>query len=174
MRSKVLSAVVLALAASALAASKIQPLNVKPGLWEVTTTITTQGAMPIPDGLLARMTPEQRARMEERMKASSAGAAHTTVRKECLTKEEQQKSEVFTDNDRTCKPTILTSTSTRLEAKTVCNAEGINAEGSIQVEALNPENVRGTSHAVMTGNHDMKVDGKLTSKWLGPDCGKVK
>ena len=44
-------------------------LNLKIGLWEVTTTVTTSEEMPIPAGLLEKLTPAQRARVEERMKA---------------------------------------------------------------------------------------------------------
>jgi hypothetical protein len=174
MRSKLLSVAVLAFTVSALAANKIQPLNTRLGLWEMTTTITTRGAMPIPDGMLAKMTPEQRARMEARMKASSAGSSRTTTRKECLTKEKQEKGETFSDNDRMCKITILDSTSTKVNAKMICNGEGINAQGTFQLEVLSPERVAGASHAVMTGNSSMNVDGKIIGKWLGSDCGNVK
>src|SRR5260221_7544112 len=37
---------------------KWQPLNVKPGFWESTRTWTTSGQMPIPAGMLDRLTPE--------------------------------------------------------------------------------------------------------------------
>jgi hypothetical protein len=112
--------------------------------------------------------------MEERMKVSSGGSTKTTTRKKCMAKEKQAKREAFIDNDRACKVTILSSTSTRLEAKTTCNTQGMNAEGTIEVEALSPESVQGTNHAVLTGNHTMHVDGKFTSKWLGSACGAVK
>ncbi len=68
-------------------ADKVQPLNVKLGLWEVTSTTNVSGMPPIPDDVLARMTPEQRARMEAAMKARSGEGPKTTVRKECITKE---------------------------------------------------------------------------------------
>jgi hypothetical protein len=175
MRNKILSAVVLAVAVSALAASKIEPLNVKLGLWEVTTTITSQGAMPIPDSMLAKMTPEQRARMEERMKASSAGTTHTTVRKECLTKEKQEKNEAFTaENEKGCTVAVLTSNSSKLEMKRTCNGEGIKSEGTIQVEVLSPESVEGKTHVEMTGSNTMRINGNFTGKWIASACGQTR
>jgi hypothetical protein len=45
----------------------------------------------------------------------------------------------------------------------------------IEVEALDPEHVKGSSHATMTGNgHTMNVDGAFTSKWLSSSCGDIK
>jgi len=66
-------------------ALKVQPLNVKPGLWESTRTINRAGQMPIPAEMLNRLSPEQRARMEERMNAHSAAHSSTSSRKHCVT-----------------------------------------------------------------------------------------
>ena len=70
---------------------KWQPLNVKPGFWESTRTWTTSGQMPIPAGMLDRLTPEQRARFEERIKANSSAKTHTDDDKHCVTKEDLEK-----------------------------------------------------------------------------------
>ena len=45
------------------------PLNVKTGEWEATITNETSGQMPIPQEMIDKMTPEQRAKMEAMMKA---------------------------------------------------------------------------------------------------------
>lgn len=175
MRSKILAVLAVVLAASALAADKLQPLNVRLGLWEVTTTMTSQGAMPIPAELLARMTPEQRARMEERMKAGSAGKTKTTTRKECMTKEKQEKNEAFTaENEKGCRVAVLTSNSNQLEMKRTCNGEGVKSEGTIQVEALSPESVEGKTHIMMTGSNTMSINGNFTGKWIAPACGQTR
>src|SRR5580765_3956296 len=70
---------------------KIQPLNVKPGLWETTTTHKTSGAPPIPPETLAKLSREQRARLEDRMNANSAGSTNTVTDKHCVTKEDVEK-----------------------------------------------------------------------------------
>jgi hypothetical protein len=46
---------------AAWAADNVQPLDVKLGLWESTTTMEHSGAPPIPAEVLARLSPEQRA-----------------------------------------------------------------------------------------------------------------
>src|SRR5690242_9544509 len=53
------------------AATKMQPLNVKPGLWETTVTYSMAGELPMSPEMLKKMTPEQRARLEEAMKAEN-------------------------------------------------------------------------------------------------------
>ena len=59
---------------------KITPPNIKTGLWEMSETHTMTGMPPmsIPPEALARMTPEQRAQMEEHMKNSMGGGPKTT------------------------------------------------------------------------------------------------
>jgi hypothetical protein len=51
---------------------QVQPLNIKPGLWETTMTIRTAGQLPMAAELLNKLTPEQRAEFEARMQARSA------------------------------------------------------------------------------------------------------
>jgi hypothetical protein len=53
--------------------NKLEPLNVKIGLWENTTTISSSGAVGIPPERLAKMSPEQRA-----SGSSAQGAGRTT------------------------------------------------------------------------------------------------
>jgi hypothetical protein len=77
------------------AADKVRPLNVKLGLWEVTTTVMASEEIPIPAGLLEKLTPEQRARVEERIEARSSQAAKVTRRKFCLTGEQLNKGPIF-------------------------------------------------------------------------------
>ncbi|MGA2360569.1 MAG: hypothetical protein ABSF66_16325 [Terriglobales bacterium] len=88
--AKFLLALVVFSSLTLWAADNITPLNVKEGLWEMTVTHSMSGmpAMPdIPPDVLAKMPPEQRARMEAMMK----GGPSTDVRKECITKEKIEK-----------------------------------------------------------------------------------
>ncbi len=110
----ILLGLVLLLSAAVWAADKIQPLNVKTGLWETTRTTTTSGQMPIPPELLARLTPEQRAKMEERMKANSAEKTRASTSKSCMTKEKLEKAP-FSDEQKNCTRTIVRSTSSEAE-----------------------------------------------------------
>lgn len=156
---------------------KLQPLNVKPGLWEATTRTTVAGEMPIPAEMLNRLSPEQRARMEARMKANSNAHTNTETHQSCVTKEDLEKQRLHFGEPANgeCKSTILSSTSTSAKAKISCDVEGMTGNGTYEVEAVDPEHVKGTSHATMTGNdRTMNVNGTFTSKWLGASCGSVK
>jgi hypothetical protein len=156
-------------------AAKLQPLNVKPGLWESTRTIKREGTLPIPAEMLNRLTPEQRARMEERMKANSAAHTSTTTEKHCLTQEDLERDKLKLAETRECTTTVIASTSTSAKARLVCDQEGMHATGTLDLEASDPEHVNGSYRsAVNAGGHTMNVEGKWTSKWLGAACGDVR
>ena len=48
MRTKLVVVLIITASAGLWATDKYEPLNVKTGLWEVTTTVSTTGQMPIP------------------------------------------------------------------------------------------------------------------------------
>jgi hypothetical protein len=156
-------------------AALLQPLNVKPGLWESTRTIKRAGELPIPAEMLNRLTPEQRARMEERMKANSTAHTNTTTEKHCVTKEDLERDRLKLAEARECTTTVLNSTSTSVKAKLVCDIEGMHATGTLELSAVDPEHVNGSSQSTINGDgHTMNVEGTWTSKWLGSSCGNVK
>ena len=156
------------------AADNITPLNVKEGLWEVTSTHSMTGmpAMPnIPPEALAKMPPEQRARVEAMMK----GGASTDVRKECVTKEKLEKRSAFSDNRGDCTRTVVHSTGSKLELKFHCEERQASTDGTLVLEALGSDNVKGTMHSVTnTHGQTMNMDFTFSSKYLGPACGDVK
>jgi hypothetical protein len=152
---------------------KWQPLNVKAGLWESTRTWTTSGQMPIPEGMLDRLTPEQRARFEERMKANSSAKTHTTDDKHCVTKEDLQKPPKFTDS-ADCTWTLLESSDTRAKGSAICQVEGMKMTGNGEFLAPDQDHMTATIHLTSTGGgHSMTTDATIASKWLGSSCGNV-
>jgi hypothetical protein len=153
--------------------TKLQPLNVKPGLWERTVNYKMAGAPPIPAGMLDKLTPEQRARFTERMKASMDANTRTSTDKNCITKEELQDPVHF--NDKQCVWTILESTSTRAKGQVSCEQEGLRMDGSGDFEATDAEHIRGSMHMNSSGGgKNMTVDGTFAYKWLGSSCGNMK
>ena len=155
--------------------TKLQPLNVKPGLWESKRTIKRSGALPIPAEMLNRLTPEQRARMEERMKANSAAQTHTTTEKHCLTKEDLERDSLKFAEAKECTTTVLNTTTTTVKAKLVCDQEGMHATGTLELVAVDPERMNGSYRLTANGDgHTMNVDSTWTSKWLGSTCGNVR
>ena len=156
------------------AADSITPLNVKEGLWEMTVTHSMSGmpATPnIPPDVLAKMPPEQRARIEAAMK----GGPSTDVRKECITKEKLEKHSAFSNNRGDCTRTVVNSTGSKLEVKIHCEEKQASTDGTLVLETVGSDRVKGTMQAVTNANgHTMNMNFTFSSKYLGPACGDVK
>jgi hypothetical protein len=154
-----------------LAAGEVKPLDIKVGLWEVTTTVTTSGQMPLPPDLMSKLTPEQRSKMEERMKAQSGGKSKTTTRKECITKEKLQEGTAFGEEKKSCTRNVITSTSSKTDMRVECTEQGIKTDGTFQVEALSAESVKGSAHVkTFDSGHTMNVNSTYAGKWIGGTC----
>jgi len=156
------------------AADNITPLNVKEGLWEMTVTHSMSGmpAMPdIPPDVLAKMPPDQRARMEAMMK----GGPSTDVRKECITKEKIEKNSAFSNNRGDCTRTVVNSTGSKLEVKIHCEEKQASTDGTLVLETVGSDHVKGTMQSATNANgHTMNMNFTFSSKYLGPTCGDVK
>ena len=142
MRAIVLLGAISFAATAMVAADNLQPLNVKPGLWQVTTTTTIQGM----------------------------GAPETHTYKSCVTKE-NLKEYPFPDRDNDCQYTVLTSTGTHMEVGGNCLSQGEKAEFKIELEVVNSENVEGNGHLTMTGPQ-ASMHGEYTGKgkWIAASC----
>ncbi len=175
MRTRVLLAVSVLLSCAVWPADKLQPLNVKLGLWEVTQTTFMPGLPQIPPEALAKMPAEQRARFEESMKQNMSGSPGTMTTKSCETKEKLEKQMLFNDKNMECTRTMVSSSSRKMEMKIHCDHEGMKSDGTLRIDAVNSENVKGTIQMTSTGGgRAMNVNSNFTAKWLGPDCGAVK
>lgn len=159
------------------AADAIKPLDVKLGLWETTNTFQTSG-MPqvsIPPDALAKLTPEQRAKVEAMMQNQGSGRPRTTTQKSCMTREKMDKREMFGEDKKDCTRTVTSSSSSKLEMHMQCTSDGTKSNGTFRIEALNSENVKGSMEmATTSGDRTMNMNSNFTAKWLGPDCGDVK
>lgn len=143
------------------------PMNVKLGLWEMTTVVQMSGAPSIDT---SGMTAAQRAQMEAAMKSMQQNLAKPHVIHSCLTKEKLEKGFFEDRKEQSCKETILETSSTSYGVKFECPGPHPTS-GEIHFVAVTPEAVKGTA--------TMLVDGKpgsssTTGKWLGAACGDVK
>jgi hypothetical protein len=171
MRIGVLLSAGLAVCAAAWAADDVAPLNVKPGQWETTVTIARSGQLPIPPEVLEKMTPEQRAVLEERMKASAAQVPQTRVAKRCFTKEDLANAYGANEDNKTCKRTIVTSSPSGQEFKIECTNGQMTSTGAGHVDVIDSEHIGGKTKLSMTrGGQTMTVETTFSSKWLGADC----
>jgi hypothetical protein len=157
------------------AADKIKPLSLKLGLWEVTSLTSVSGAPPIPPEMLAKMTPQQRAKFDERMKARAAEPPKSHTEKSCVTQEDLDKNKVFgDDDDKSCTRTVVSSSDTKLEMHVECQEGGIKRTGNFNVEASSPESAKGSMHmAAANSDRAMNVDATFTAKWIAAACGEV-
>ena len=176
MRTSVLVSLLFLPCSWVWAADALKPLDVKLGLWETTNTFQSSGMPPmsIPPDALARMTPDQRAKVEAMMK--NQGSPRTTTTKSCMTPEKMKRSEMFYDEQKQCTKTVVTSSSSKMEMRMQCSMEGgAKANGTVRIERTSSDTVKGSVQMVTTsGDHTMNMNSTFTSKWLGADCGDVK
>lgn len=160
--------------AGASAASPLT-LNVRPGLWEMTSQSETQGIPGLPPELLARMTPAQRAKVEAMMAASRANARKPHSEKTCATEKDLRQGFDLGEHEPgvKCTRTVLSRSATAMEVRTVCRGGPRHSTGHFHFEAPNPTTMNGTFEVTMReGTHVMAVKSVMHGHWLGPDCGK--
>ncbi len=177
MQNKFLLALIVCFLLTLCAADDVPFLDVKQGLWEVSTTHSMKGipaAGNIPPDVLAKMPPDQRAKIEAMM----SGKPSTDVRKECITKEKLEQRLAFTKNRGErgeCSRTVVSSTGRKLELKIHCVDKDTTSDGTAVMEAISSDTVKGTMHfATKTSENTITMDFTTSSKYLGPACGYVK
>jgi hypothetical protein len=109
------------------AADTIQPLKIKPGLWETASTWEKSGQALMPAKAeeamaemreeLAKMPPGERAKVEEMMKANASQAQKPTVGRRCLRMEDFGKPFKLDDIAKSCTGTLLSSSSSKREMR---------------------------------------------------------
>jgi|SRR5580698_7897679 hypothetical protein len=163
------------LGASAVWAADPVPMDVKPGQWESTVTMQMAGmpAVPqIPEEQLAKLPPEQRAKVEAALKQASGGPRSTT-NKNCVKKEDLAKLPL--NNDQTCRTTLVSSSRSKQEIHLDCDRNGNKQTGTMIIEALNPETIKFSIQAAANDNgKNMSMNVAGTSKWLGAACTDAK
>jgi len=160
-------------ACSALQAADYQRLDVKIGQWETTLSGQSTGIPPMPEEMLKRLTPEQRAKIEQAIQARN-GSGSKTVNKSCLTKDELDKP-FSVDNDATkaCSRTLITSSGSTQEIHIDCSSNGMKSSGTVKVEAVDSEHIKGSMHMTASDNeHTMNMNYTFASRWVGPTCAK--
>ena len=110
------------LSSAALAADAAgDRLDVKVGLWEMTSTLSFGGTPPLPKEVLEKMTPEQQARMKEDWRAQAAQLREPDVSRECITREDLDKP-FQSGNEDDCKQTVVRTTRTTDRKSTRLNS----------------------------------------------------
>lgn len=160
----------LGLAVPVLLVSAAEKLNVKPGLWEITSETRMAGMPPLPKELLEMMTAEQREAMQAAIKAQSEDGPIRDTSQECVTQEDLENP--FNAEDlENCEQTVVNSSATRQEFRLVCTGERAG-EGSFRINTPTPETMAGDFDLkVSNGADTMTITAKMEGKWLKADCG---
>jgi hypothetical protein len=131
------------MSATVLVAASLSPLNVKPGLWQVTMT----------------------------SKINAFPAPNTSTYKSCVRKEDLGKYP-FTDPEANCTWNVVSSTGSMMEANGTCMPASMGkVEFRMRLEAVDSENVRGTGQLTANGPAGA-MNGNYTgaAKWIGAAC----
>lgn len=160
---------IAAMACIAVAASAAT-LDVKTGAWESTITSTMTGMM-VPADRLAKLPPEQRAKVEAMMKSQS-GQSHTTTQKSCVTQKDLDEDNFLQQSpDPSCKAKTLSQSSTRVEFERVCGTPPHARNEHMVITAANPETVTMVGDFQQAGG---KMHFENKGRWLGSSCAGLK
>lgn len=152
-----------------LCAGAAERLNVKPGLWEITTVSQTSGMLPLPRELLDNMTAEQRAKLQADMQAAQAQPTTDTAR-ECITEQDIERP-FASSNAKHCTQHIVTTTRSTQEVHIECSGEP-RGSGVLRVTTASPEAMTGTLEMQLgSGAETFTMKSQLKGRWLGRECG---
>lgn len=144
------------------------PLDIKPGLWEVSAKTDMSGS-PIPADVLEKLPPDRRAKMLAILKSRKA-ATHTI--QSCITKDELDRPFKAQDEEENCKSTIVTATPTKAEYKIQCSGSQAHS-GVMKIEALSRESIKGST-IMQVNSGQGTVANEMSGKWISANCGNVK
>ena len=156
--------------------------DIKPGLWEYTTTTSMDmaggqqmPAMPqLTEEQLAKIPPAQRAQIEAMMKNRGAmGSPRTNTSKVCITKESLAKALNFSQQQNTCTSKVNSLSSTKQEIHIDCAGQ-FKGSGDFIIERVDSEHAKGNMTMKTEGGHAMTMKMTMSTKFLSSDCGDVK
>lgn len=146
--------------------------NVKPGTWEMTVTTTASGMKLSPE-MAAKLTPQQRAQMEQMMKARE-GKPHTTTMHSCLTKQDISQDRIIKemededdDAEVHCKVNVVSKSSSKLVIDTKCPGSSPSTTHLI-IEAKTPDSIDATGEREQQGSGKSRMT--IKGRWVGASC----
>jgi hypothetical protein len=148
-------------------------LDIRPGLWEMTTGGGTAGGPAVPPDALAKLPPQQRAQVE----AAMGQAGKPRVTRSCVTRRQLETGPSFGQSEHmSCRRTVLKRSAGALDMRLECTGEGQQrTTSSFHFAAPTPETLAGTVEVAMqSGPNATTSNQNVQGRWLGPDCGNVK
>ena len=160
----------------AITSAMAEPLNVKPGLWQMTVRGEMHGMPPIPEEQLQSLSPQQRAAIEKMMAESAK--PHVRELKQCITQEDLNKSEDLFNADQPgmkCNNKLSKHSGKSMSGTIDCAKDNTRSTGTFNYEAKDREHVTGKVFMTITnGTNTMTMKGTMSGQWLGAECTKTK
>jgi len=152
-----------------LLAVSAEQLGIKTGLWEITSSTQLSGTPQLPKEVTAKMTPQERAKLEADLK-SAAKEPKKNVDRSCITKKDVENP--FHGVSENCKQSIVRTTRTMQEVRLACTG-ATKGTGLIRITAPTPESMTGVMDIKMGDGADaLNLKANLTGRWLGTECGE--
>ena len=155
--------------------AQAESFNVKPGAWETTTTITSSGSKISPE-MSAKMTPVQRAQMEQMLKARD-GKPMTITDRSCLSKEDisydriiKEMEDEDEDGEVKCKMKVISKSSSKLVLDQICPAPR-SSTTHWTIEAKTTESFAGSGEREQPGLGKGHIE--MRGKWLEASCAGI-
>jgi hypothetical protein len=148
--------IVLFAVTAAWAADPIPPLDIKPGLWEVTLTVQTSG----PERVGNQANANKPAVEEPRI----------TVISSCLEDQDLPQSLMFAlgSEKQGCRQAIVSGSRSKREIRLDCGAGLSQRRGTYRIEAADPQNMQVSANwSAADGSHTIST---ATLRWLGALC----
>jgi hypothetical protein len=164
-----LAATVAATTVSSVLAA--EPINIKPGLWDTTQTMTMSGAPLWVEGMNAA----QRAEYAKSW-AKTANKPETEHDKQCITAKDIKEAHLFQDQStegKQCTQTVKSQTSTAWRASSECKDKNTTNVLEIDYTAPVPDRFTGSMKSTLTSpNGKTVIDVRMSGKWIGASCPK--
>jgi hypothetical protein len=169
------------LLACACAALPAGAQTMKPGLWSLSNTMTSNDpqlaqAMSAMQQHMANMSPEQRQQMQKMMQQNGVqldiGAGGAVQTKMCMTREMAERKEIPVQQGD-CKQTFTQQSSTRGHIAFTCTKPKVSGEGDVTADS----DTSYRAHMKIKGEEQGRnqvVDMDVTGKWLSADCGNIR
>lgn len=161
--------------AGTMTSALAEPINVKTGLWETTIRTEAHGQLPIPPEELQRLSPQQRAAMENMM--AHGMPPRSIVTKHCVTQKELDKAEsdfLAGEPGMKCNNKLSKHTSSYVTGTLNCTKGGMHQSGEFSYKVLDRGHMSGTLNMTFSnGGNTMTSKGTMSSRWISASCGKT-
>ena len=152
-----------------------ESFNVKSGVWEMITTITSSSSKLSPE-MSGKMTPAQRAKMEQMLKARE-GKPMTVTDRSCLTKEDisydriiKEMEDADDDEEVKCTIKVISKSSSKMVLDQVCPAPR-SSTTHWMIEAKTTESLVGSGERDQPGVGKSRME--MKGKWLSASCDEL-